>query len=208
MVFAFSAYAHANRFSEAISAGNFYLGLGVGAGGSNNIDEVMAQMPFGNRNSSSSNAFWGLEAGFETPIISETQLLGLRLGVNWHSEAKSRVSVGPWFDEIKNTIRTIPLTAYYKHMFENSKFSVTGGLGVTFISMEWTDTYYDSFGSGSVSVTDSRTSPHIAFGAEYRFSQLFGLSLDFRYAFDGEIERGDFRRDVSFVGGLMARFYF
>lgn len=215
MFFAVSAYAHASamQFVDRVANRNLYIGIAVGAGGDDNFTGVSAISPGVSISSSSSNAFFGLEAGFEAPVIGDHQWLGFRVNVNRHSEAKLTTRAGLNSNEIKNSIMTVPITAYYKHFFNHSAFSIMGGAGITFISSQWDfDTYISGSGLTSTSFTESRISPHLVFGAEHRFSPLFGLGLDFRYTFNAEMQRDyllqELKRDVSFVGTLTARFYF
>jgi opacity protein-like surface antigen len=116
---------------------------------------------------------------------------------------------------LKNKMQSIPVTAYYKYEFKESKFSVLGGVGLTIIDMKWAYTYSaEGEGIKESSVENknaSKTSPHIAAGLEYRFSKLLALSLDLKYTINSEIKCSDSpdsaKRELGFQGAFTVRFY-
>jgi outer membrane protein W len=155
--------------------------------------------------------------GYESPLISENELLGVRCGYNWHDtltlttkmNSKGLVLEKPF----KNKMQSIPVTVYYKYEFKESKFSVFGGAGATFMNLKWM--FVDNMDNNKKELDKSKVSPHIAAGLEYRSSKLLGLLLDLKYTIGSEIkcklsEEDDslyFKRELGFQGALAVRFY-
>ncbi|MGE4385622.1 MAG: outer membrane beta-barrel protein [Endomicrobiaceae bacterium] len=189
----------------ASSLEGFYLGGSLGAAGSDNFDTLQNQeTALGNSTDlEESNFSYGIQAGYEKPLINEQSLLGIRIGVDWYSD----VSLEIINDAEKNTSNgySIPVTVYYKYLLNDSKIAFLGGLGLTFINMTLNEK--DTTTGDSIDYDDSKTCPHITAGVEYRFSELFALSLDFKYAINAEIKRNGTKRDLGFQGALAARFY-
>jgi opacity protein-like surface antigen len=178
---------------------------------SRNVDAELSQPKF----------FYGLEIGYESPLISENKLLGVRCGYNWHGTSSLKVNTTAIEGEevakseatVKSKMQSIPVTLYYKYEFEESKFSVLGGIGLTIINMKLTSTFKNSTSTKTETTegnfSKTRTSPHIAGGLEYRFSKLVALSLDLKYTINSEVKYNDvpFKRDLGFQGALAVRFY-
>jgi opacity protein-like surface antigen len=113
---------------------------------------------------------------------------------------------------LKNKMRSIPVTVYYKYEFKESKFSVLGGVGLTLIDVNIDMNIEMQTGqNASQNTSKAKTSPHIAGGLEYRFSKLLALSLDLKYTINSEIEQQlftvSFKRGLGFQGALTVRFY-
>ncbi|MFA7074239.1 MAG: porin family protein [Endomicrobiaceae bacterium] len=187
----------------ASSLEGFYLGGSLGAAGSDNFDTVQNQLTeLGySTDLEESNFSYGIQAGYEKPLINEQSLLGIRIGVDWYSDVS--LEIINTSDKLTSSGYSIPITVYYKYLLNDSKIAFMGGLGLTFINMTLTDK--DNI--GSTDYDDSKTCPHITAGVEYRFSELFALSLDLKYAIDAEIKRDVTKRDLGFQGALAARFY-
>jgi hypothetical protein len=177
-------------------------------------------------------SFCGLEIGYELPLIRENQLLGVRFGYNWHEvinltaktvysiiytkeDRDKEVSSG-W--ALENEMRSIPVTVYYKYEFKETKFSVLGGVGLTFVEMKVMQTNkeenIDDKQYERIYRSGSKASPHIAGGLEYRFSKLLGLSFDLKYTINSETkweiygtDLPDFKRELGFQGAFTVRFY-
>jgi opacity protein-like surface antigen len=196
-------------FSMAVVAGasdlkGFYIGGSLGAAGGNNFEKIQDDMTGVNTKFNDSNFAYGLELGYESPVISDKQLLGARLGVTWHDEIKLEVTdILNNKASVANTAYTIPLSVYYKQLFADSKFALMGGLGVTFVNMTWET----KLNGSSEDYSDSKTAAHVIAGAEYKFTEVFALGIDLKYAFGTEIKRYDYKRDFDFQGALAARFY-
>jgi opacity protein-like surface antigen len=197
-------------FSMAIVAGasdlkGFYIGGSLGMAGGNNFEKLQDRLTDAGVSSkfNDSTFAYGLELGYEAPVISDNQLLGARLGVTWHDEIKLELKNTDPSASVANRAYTIPVSVYYKHLFADSKFALMGGLGVTFVNMTWES----KLNSSSDNYNDSKASPHIIAGAEYKFTEVFALGIDLKYAFDTEIKRQVFKRDFNFQGALAARFY-
>lgn len=196
--FAFAATAGASSLE------GFYLGGSLGATGSDNFDTLQNQLSALGYSTDleESNFSYGIQAGYEKPMIDEQSLLGVRMGIDWHSDVSLTIDA---VDKTTSNGYSIPVTVYYKYLMNDSKMAFLGGLGVTFINMTLTEK--NSSTGDSVDYDDSKACPHITAGAEYRFSKLFALSLDFKYAINAEIKRGDTKRDLGFQGAVAARFY-
>ncbi|MDR2066633.1 MAG: porin family protein [Endomicrobium sp.] len=207
-------------FSGVLSAKGFYIGGTGGMAGTDNFkdckNEIKETNPYATVDLSQSKFFYGLEIGYESPLISENQLLGVRGGYNWHDTISFDVKANNGGRTIfKNKMQSIPVTAYYKYEFKESKFSVLGGVGLTIIDMKWIYTYsFESGGSKESSEENknvSKASPHIAVGLEYRFSKLLGLSFDLKYTIGSEIKFDDSastaKRELGFQGALAVRLY-
>ncbi|MDR3124374.1 MAG: porin family protein [Endomicrobium sp.] len=179
-------------------------------------------------------SFCGLEIGYELPLIRENQLLGVRFGYNWHedmylvvktvyssipTEVNSRLTLKEVSSEwtLENVMQSIPVTVYYKYEFKKTKFSVLGGVGLTFVEMKVIQTNeqknLDDKQEERIYRSGSKASPHIAGGLEYRFSKLLGLSFDLKYTINSEtkweIYGTDyvFKRELGFQGAFTIRFY-
>ena len=171
--------------ASAAFAGNFGLGLKVGAG-QNDLkgDGVGIKLD-------KNYGFAGAELLYEFGQTGSDRL-GLKVGFDIYQEDK--VTFGSLEDKIKTY--NVPLTLYYKWDRGIGAVSYFLGAGATYVRAEgkWT--------------SKSKGFAHGVLGAEYRFSELFALGADATYNFGAKLEAGTLSDRSGFRGALTARFYF
>lgn len=174
------------------------VGLGVKLGVGENDPKTMDEMFDASLNAtfSESPGIFGLEAFYEQ---GDKNKLGAKIGLDFYGENKLEIRS---YGDVTETTYALPLTIYYKYDPGIKEISFNAGAGVTFIDSEVDD-------SGDT-LSESKLFPHITAGAEYRFSEVFGLGLDIKYNFSAKVEKNDAvlsdRSGLS--GALAARFYF
>ena len=211
MCICFSVAASASALEKLKGA---YIGGNFGIAGSNNLSSLEDYLSMATGSSGlglttdlkNPNYVYGFEIGYENPLISQTQLIGLKAGYNWYSDLDLdiHIAVANESINIKSKATAIPVTVYYKSLI-SAKTALSCGIGATYIETELSASVSGSTGSQK----DYKLSPHITMGAEYKFTEFFALGIDFKYTFDAKFEQSNmFERDLGGLSGAVtARFY-
>lgn len=182
-------------------------GIGVKLGVGENDPKSMNEMfdVYGGDKTEGDGIF-SLEFLYEFPLQAgdEVNKLGIKAGFDFYGENELKIKNYYYGVRGRFTENTwaLPITGYYKYDGGLKNFSFYGGAGVTFIKTEV-----------EVGVEDwskSKLFPHIAGGAEYRFTKLFALGLDLKYNIGAKLEKegGTLSDRSGFSGALAGRFYF
>ena len=158
-----------------------------------------------------SDVYGGLEFFIEGKILSEDTRLGLKGEVLFFGENKFKGPYGYLGATTTYTESTVafPITVYYKAV--PGAFSWYAGYGFTILNTSLSG----GAGYSSQDMSEIKLFLHAAFGAEYRFGQVFALGVDMRYNFSAQVKGEVFGgqrvvySDRSGLGGAVtARFYF
>ena len=178
-------------------------GVGVKLGvGENDPKSMNEAFDYYGGDKTENGGIFSLEFLYEFPLHTgdEVNKVGVKAGLDFYGENELKNN----YLGIKATENTwaLPITGYYKYDGGLKNFSFYGGAGVTFIKTEV-----------EVGVEDwskSKLFPHIAGGAEYRFTKLFALGLDLKYNIGAKLEKegGTLSDRSGFSGALAGRFYF
>jgi hypothetical protein len=187
---------------SAFAIGESGWGLGVKLGYAENDPKTMKDLNGPGTSLDENGAYFTIEGQYEW-ALQDSNKLGLRFGLDSYGENELEVY---GFGKAKEDTIAFPVTVYYKWDGGVKGWSFFGGAGLTYI---YTNIDY----SGWVGRDDehkSKVFPHIAAGAEYRFTDLFALGLDARYNFGAKLKKdGGVMSDRSgFGAALVGRFYF
>ncbi|MCL2144537.1 MAG: outer membrane beta-barrel protein [Endomicrobia bacterium] len=157
--------------------------------------------------------------------MSDNNFLGISAGYQKIQDDEITANISDWMYDFNNRLTAyeymIPVTIYYKYKI-NEKFAMKGGLGFTYISLDWkrkTRVYSNS--SNTVSnitntVSESKIMPHIDTGVEWIFSRFVTLGGELSYGFNGVISSDyanpiyteKYKRDFSgLVVKVILKFY-
>ena len=192
-------------FAPSVSADNWGLGVKLGAGENDpkTIKEVYG-VAVTSKEKDEDPTFGGVEAFYEWNLNDENNKLGVKVGIEGYGENSVELKT-PVYLEITETTMAIPVTLYYKRDNGIKNWSFYGGAGATWL-------YSELEGKGLVNAKEhkSKVFPHIAAGAEYRFTHLFALGVDARYNFSAKTTKdGDILTDrTGFGAAITGRFYF
>ena len=149
--------------------------------------------------------YFSLEVLHEWALNDEANKLGVKVGWDMYGENELKLKAPGVSAKLEETTYSFPLTVYYKRDNGLKKISWFAGAGFTILHTKLE-------ASGSAKDDDSKTKvfPHIAAGAEYRFTKVFALGLDARYNIAAKVKKdGDVLSDRSgFGAALTGRFYF
>ena len=168
-------------------AGNFGLGLKVGAGENN-----WKNAPF-ETDVEKGYGFAGAEILYEFDLASNDKI-GLKVGAEIYQKDKAKISGNEFSVQTSN----FPITLYYKWDKGVGSFSYYAGGGFTYINSR----------EKSISQTKSKGMAHLMAGTEYRFTEGFALGVDVTYNFDAKLSAGYTSDRSGFRGALVGRFYF
>lgn len=184
----------------AFAQSNWGVGVKLGAGEN---DPKTLQEIYDNIGGDLTKGYgiFGLEALYER-TIQDQHKAGVKLGLDVYGDNEYEHRL---ISKITEETYAIPLTLYYKWDGGVKNWSFFAGAGATYMKAEMDD--------GTDSYSESKIFPHIAGGAEYRFTELFALGFDVKYNFNAKLEKHieaiDYKTDRSgFSGALAARFYF
>ncbi|WP_424244425.1 opacity protein-like surface antigen [Elusimicrobium posterum] len=161
---------------------------------------------------------FGAEVLFEKEGLfnmAENHSFGLKAGIDANLKEDVELKSGVIANNIEISSQSImvPVSVYYRYSPEPGQgmsYYVGGGAAWVMTSFKGEGPIYD------IDETDSKVSPFINAGTEYRFNKLFALGLDLRYLFSAKMEtekitfNGEkLKRDMTgFSGAVTARFYF
>ncbi len=149
--------------------------------------------------------YLSLEVLHEWALNDEANKIGFKVGWDIYGENELKLK-SPW-GGLKATEETysFPFTLYYKRDNGVKKLSWFAGAGLTILH-----TKVEFSGLDNDDTSKTKVFPHIAAGAEYRFTQVFALGLDARYNIAAKLKKnGDVMSDRSgFGAALTGRFYF
>ena len=191
-------------FAPAVFADNWGLGLKLGAGENDpKAIKDIYDAALVSKELDEGPGVFGLEALYEWNL-DEKNKIGAKVGWDYYGENKAKFT---GFGEIKENTYAFPLTVYYKQDYGIQKWSWCAGAGITILR---TKVEGDIVGVYNGSETKSKVFPHIAAGAEYRFSQLFALGVEVRYNIAAKIKKEGYVYSdrTGFGGALTGRFYF
>ena len=184
---------------SAFAVGQSGWGLGLKLGAGQNDPKFMKDLPGGSLDENA--AYFTIEGQYEW-ALQDSNKLGLRFGLDSYGENEYKNG------GVKLTEDTIafPVTVYYKWDGGVKGWSFYGGAGLTYI-------YTNVKVSGWLGRDDedkSKIFPHVAGGAEYRFSDLFALGAEARYNIGAKVKKdGAVMSDRSGFGlAVTGRFYF
>ena len=191
--------------SAASFAGGWGLGVKLGAGQNDPKDMKNAFDYYGGKITKAPGVF-AVEGLYEWDLAGETlettgsvNKLGLRFGFDVYGQNKWEKAA----TKVEENTASLPITVYYKrdNGIKGVNYYVGGGL--TFISTEMEIT-------NNPDLDNDKWFPHVMVGAEYRFTKLFALGLDFKYNFNAKLKKNDIiiSDRSGFQGALAARFYF
>lgn len=167
-------------------AGNFGLGLKVGAGENKwNPGPMMTDVEKG-------YGFVGVEMLYEFDTLKEYDKIGLKVGAELYQKDKAS---GGWTDVVTYDI---PVTFYYKRDNGVGAFSYYAGGGFTYINSR----------VKSIKYTKSKGTGHLMTGIEYRFTKGFALGADAIYNIHAGLQSGEVSDRTGIRGALVGRFYF
>ena len=189
----------------AVVAANYANAAGVGfyaaaGNGTQNVDFNHSYIPGGSGSMIYSKTDPGtiiLNFGmfYEIPGLfemSDNSFLGVsaEYGLLHSGEVLFETSYPPYnfSSQLKMQGYTIPVTFYYKYK-TSKRFAVKGGLGFTYLSLDWR-TRTGSFNGSNMTATtksDSKVMPHIGTGIEWIFSRFVTLGGELTYGFNGKM---------------------
>jgi len=186
---------------SAFAVGESGWGLGVKLGYAENDPKTMKDLNGAGTSLDENGAYFSIEGQYEW-ALQDANKLGLRFGLDSYGENEIKGGGVKWTEETM----AFPVTVYYKWDGGVKGWSFFGGAGLTYI-------YTNADISGWAGRDDehkSKVFPHIAAGAEYRFTELFALGLDARYNIGAKVKKdGAVLSDRSgFGAALVGRFYF
>ncbi len=167
-------------------AGNFGLGVKVGAGENNWKPGLMAT------DVEKGYGFAAVEALYEFDTLNEYDKIGLKVGAELYQKDKASNA----FSDVQTY--DIPVTLYYKRDNGIKALSYYAGGGFTYINSR----------VKSIGYTKSKGTGHIMAGIEYRFTKTFALGADAIYNLHAALQAGDVSDRTGFRGALVGRFYF
>ena len=141
---------------------------------------------------------WDLE-GETLETTGSVNKLGLRFGFDIYGQNKYERFAA----KVEEDTVAFPISVYYKRDGGIKNVSWYAGAGVTFLSTTLDINTAEDWDK-------SKTFPHIMAGAEYRFTKLFALGLDFKYNFGAKVKKNDLviSDRSGLQGTVAARFYF
>ena len=175
-------------------------GLGLKLGYAENDPKVMKDLNVGGTTLDENGGYFGLEALYEWNL-DETNKIGAKIGLDTYGENE----IKGYGAKLTETTYSFPITVYYKQDYGVKNWSWFAGAGVTFLRTEWD---FDNYGRDDTH--KSKVFPHIAAGAEYRFTELFALGLDARYNISAKVKKEgvEMSNRSGFGAALTGRFYF
>ena len=193
------------KSEESNTFPGFYIGIRIGSGGTNNFNDVYNPKVVSIEDPKDVS---GLEIGYELPIYkldssydeSSKGLVGIRVGFEGYNSNFLNVEDG--FSRTNyafHSVVIIPVTLYYKYFFGESRFSMTGGFGVSFINASVYDTVVEE--------ETSTSSGHVLIGLEYRLFRFFSLGVDLKATPASEVKCGPYKRDFCYQVAAAIRFY-
>lgn len=178
--------------------------LGAGENDPKTLKNEYDSMPF-SKELDKSAGYLSFEVLHEWALNEEANKLGLKIG--WETYGINKVDNKTVGGNIEEHSDAFPFTVYYRRDNGVGKFSWFAGAGVTIMhsKLESEGAYW-----GKHNTSKNRVFPHIAAGAEYRFTEVFALGLDARYNISAKVKKnGMTLSDRSgFGAALAARFYF
>ncbi|MBR4592602.1 MAG: outer membrane beta-barrel protein [Elusimicrobiaceae bacterium] len=192
-------------FAPVCFADNWGVGLRVGA--AQNDPKVLKDAKEEGDTLSKRPYMFGIEGLFEQNLTDNGDMLGIKFGMEWYGNNKLS-----WEDgKLTEHTYALPLTVYYKKDNGVKNVSWFAGAGATFVRSELKD---EETGWPTDKWSKSKVFPHIAVGAEYRFSQVFALGLDVKYNIDAKVKKDIYGEKLTisdrsgFGAALTGRFYF
>ena len=181
---------------SAFAVGESGWGLGLKLGYAQNDPKALKDLPGGTLDEN--GAYFSIEGQYEW-ALQDSNKLGLRFGLDSYGENEYK-NAGV---EVKEETIAFPITVYYKWDGGVKGWSFYGGAGLTYI-------YTNADYSWASDEHKSKVFPHVAGGAEYRFTELFALGAEARYNFGAKVKKDGFvMSDRSgFGAALVGRFYF
>ena len=145
--------------------------------------------------------FGGAEVLYEFDLKDEANKLGVKLGVDVFGQNKLEF-YSPTYGKATETTLALPLTVYYKRDNGVKGWSPFVGAGVSFFRTQIKE--------DDTKDHKSKVVPHIAAGAEYRFTNLFALGFEAKYTFNAKLEKKGvvYSDHTGFSGAITGRFYF
>ena len=145
--------------------------------------------------------FVGAEVLYEFDLKDEANKLGVKLGVDVFGQNKLEF-YSPTYGKATETTLALPLTVYYKRDNGVKGWSPFVGAGVSFFRTQIKE--------DDTKDHKSKVVPHIAAGAEYRFTNLFALGFEAKYTFNAKLEKKGvvYSDHTGFSGAITGRFYF
>jgi len=193
-------------FAPAVFADGWGVGVKLGAGAN---DPKTIKNIYDNSGATSSEkdenpVFGGVEALYEWDLNDETNKIGVKIGIDAYGENEVEIKSPVYWDVTESTT-AVPVTVYYKRDNGIKNWSFYGGAGATYIYSE-----LESKGFVNDKTHKDKCFPHVALGAEYRFTQLFALGLDARYNFSAKVKKdgGVLSDRTGFGAAITGRFYF
>lgn len=180
-------------------------GVGVKLGiGENDPKTINEMFDYYGGDKTENEGIFSLEFLYEFPLRpgDEVNKLGVKAGLDFYGENELKVNNYYVRGRVTENTYALPITGYYKYDGGLKNFSFYGGAGLTFIRTK--------LEADSEDISKNKLFPHIAGGAEYRFTKLFALGLDLKYNISAKVEKdGATLSDRSgFSAALAGRFYF
>lgn len=192
-------------FAPAALADNWGLGVKLGAAENDpkTLNKIYNDGAGFNREEDKNPAFFGIEALYEWDLQYEADKIGVKIGIDGYGDNEVKVAGNKWTE----STFAVPFTVYYKRDNGIKAWSFFAGAGATWIKTEIEEKIV---GWGDWKTNKNKLFPHIAVGAEYRFTRLFALGVDARYNFAAKIKKnGAVLSDRSgFGAAITGRFYF
>ncbi len=148
-------------------------------------------------------SYLGVEVLYEWDLNDEANKIGLKAGWDMYGENELKPLLPG--EKITETTYAFPVTVYYKRDNGVKHLSWWAGAGATFLRTE-----VEASGSVMADHNQNKVFPHVAAGAEYRFTHLFALGLEARYNIDAKVEEDGaiFSDRSGFGAAVTGRFYF
>lgn len=188
---------------SAFAVGESGWGLGLKLGYGENDPKSMKDGNGPGTSLDKNGAYASIEGQYEWALQDDANKLGVRFGLDSYGENELEIY---GFGKVTENTIAFPVTVYYKWDGGVKGWSFYGGAGLTYI---YTNAKYSGWG-GRDDEDKSKIFPHIAGGAEYRFTDLFALGAEARYNFAAKMKKDGFvMSDRSgFGAALVGRFYF
>lgn len=186
----------------AAKADNWGVGVKVGVG-ENDPKTLKEVQDYSYRSELTEDGagFVGAEVLYEFDLKDEANKLGVKLGVDVFGQNELEI-YSPVYGKITETTFALPLTVYYKRDNGVKGWSPFVGAGVSFFRTQIKE--------DGMKYHESKFVPHIAAGAEYRFTNLFALGFEAKYNFNAKLEKNEvvYSDHTGFSGAITGRFYF
>ncbi|ACC98440.1 hypothetical protein Emin_0885 [Elusimicrobium minutum Pei191] len=134
-------------------------------------------------------------------FLNDKGSLGIKAGLQ--TRGKTKIDEAGWGTTRANAL-TVPVTVFYKYSPNETGLHYWGGAGVNWLSVKFEE-------GADFTKTETKISPMLSAGVEWRMNNWFALGVDLNYNISGKVNvsGGDGYLDLTGIEGFLgARFYF